>query len=90
MNSIRVILNLEGEDMHQQHYLAETSAVDQWLSLNDFVSEHSQFTENQLRWLIRHKRENGLNSVFKKVGKRIYINEQGFADWLTFHEGGRS
>lgn len=74
----------------QHHYLAEGSAVNHWLPLNDFVSEHSQFTENQLRWLIRHKRENGLSRVFKKVGKRIYINEQGFADWLTFHEGGQS
>ena len=69
---------------------ADSSAIKNWMPLREFVSENTQFTVNQLRWLIRHKTENGLDTVFTKVGRRIYINEQGFADWLTFHEGGRS
>ena len=69
---------------------ADSSAIKNWMPLREFVSENNQFTVNQLRWLIRHKTENGLEAVFVKVGRRIYINEQGFADWLTFHEGGQS
>ena len=73
-----------------ERHISEPSSLSNWLPIREFVSENNQFTVNQLRWLIRHKRENGLEAVFVKVGKRIYINEQGFADWLTYHEGGRS
>ena len=69
---------------------SEPESVKNWLPLKAFVSEYNHFTVNQLRWLIRHKKKNGLTEVFKKVGARIYINEKGFADWLTFHEGGQS
>ena len=68
----------------------EPGSVKNWVPLKAFVSEYSYFTVNQLRWLIRHKKKNGLADVFRKVGARIYINEQGFAKWLTFHEGGQS
>jgi len=35
-----------------------------------------------LRHLVFHAKTNGFDSVIRRAGKRILINEQAFFDWL--------
>jgi len=57
-----------------------------WKPIQSFVANNPDFTENQMNWLLRHRKENGIDSVTRKIGKRIYINEILFAEWVMNHE----
>ena len=41
-----------------------------------FKSEHS------LRWLLRHRAQNGLASAVRKVGKRLLIHRPSIELWI--------
>lgn len=56
--------------------------VDRWKPLEKFVDEHDQFKLSQLRWLLRNCKGNGLEKAVRKIGKRIYIHDQLFAEWM--------
>jgi len=56
--------------------------VDLWKPLDRFVDAHDQFQLNQLRWLLRDRKSNGLDKAVRKIGKRIYIHDQLFAEWM--------
>jgi hypothetical protein len=56
--------------------------VDNWLPLAVFTDKYPQFNLGQLRWLLRNRDHNGLDVAIRKIGKRIYIHDQLFADWL--------
>ena len=58
------------------------SDVDRWKPLERFVKEHDQFQLGQLRWLLRDRKGNGLDKAVRKIGKRIYIHDQLFAEWM--------
>lgn len=58
------------------------SDVDLWKTLERFAGEHKQFQLSQLRWLLSGRKGNGLDKAVRKIGKRIYINEQLFAEWM--------
>jgi len=62
------------------------SRVKVWKDVNQFITDNNQFSLNQIRWLIRNRKHNGLGGVLRKVGKRWYLNEDGFADWLDDEE----
>jgi len=53
-----------------------------WKTLEGFVEVHDQFHLNQLKWLLRNRKYNGLDKAVRKIGKRIYFHEQLFADWI--------
>ncbi len=56
--------------------------LNSWKPLDRFVQDHDQFQLSQLRWLLRDRKGNGLDKAVRKVGKRIYIHDQLFADWI--------
>ena len=62
-----------------------SSELKQWKPIPSFVAKNPDFTENQMNWLLRHRKENGIDSVTRKIGKRIYINEALFAEWVMNH-----
>ena len=45
------------------------------------------FTKNQIEWLLRNRKTNGLQDegAVHKIGKRIYIDESKFVDWFFKH-----
>ena len=57
-----------------------------WKPIQAFVESNPDFGENQVLWLIRHRKENGMDKATRKIGKRIYINEALFAEWVMNHE----
>jgi hypothetical protein len=56
--------------------------LDRWKPLDRFVEEHDQFRLSQLRWLLRDRKGNGLDRAVRKIGKRIYIHDELFAEWM--------
>jgi len=56
-------------------------------TLKEFAKKHSAFTESSLRHLIFNEHENGLadSGAISRVGRRIYINEQKWFDWIENH-----
>jgi len=56
--------------------------LNRWKPLDKFVQDHDQFQLSQLRWLLRDRKGNGLDKAVRKIGKRIYIHDQLFADWM--------
>ncbi|WP_319589167.1 hypothetical protein [uncultured Desulfobulbus sp.] len=52
--------------------------IKNYLTIKDFSKKYSAFTENSLRWLIFNRATNGFNSCFRKVGKRVLIDEVAF------------
>ena len=60
--------------------------LNDWQKLPDFIQEHPQFTEQQMRWLLLHRKLNGLNKYVRKIGKPIYICVPGFLQWICEKE----
>ncbi len=54
--------------------------------------EGSPFTEPQLRWWIFHAAENGLDKAGAviRIGRRVYIDTDGFERWLTQQQQARA
>ena len=67
--------------MNEQGY--PRGAIDMWVLLESFPDKYSQFSINQLRWLLRHRTTNGLDKAVRKIGKRLYIHEVLFNEWIT-------
>ena len=60
--------------------------LDDWKPIDTFVQEHPQFTINQVRWLLRNRTNNQIKKVTRKIGRRIYLNERLFSDWMLSNE----
>ena len=50
------------------------------LSLVEFTNE--EVTENQIRWWLRSKESNGLAKITRTIGRKTYINKNGFIKWF--------
>ena len=52
-------------------------------SISQFASG-SAFTEAQLRWFVFNAESNGLlqAGAIARIGRRVYLDEQGFDRWL--------
>ena len=57
-------------------------SIDDWQPLPVFLEKHPQFSEQQLRWLLFHRKTNGLDQYVQKIGKPLYINVPGFTRWI--------
>lgn len=73
---------IPSEDTENNSSWPIPSDVDRWKTLNRFVEDHDQFQLSQLRWLLRDREGNGLDKAVRKIGKRIYIHDQLFAEWM--------
>jgi FtsZ-binding cell division protein ZapB len=53
--------------------------AEDWITTAVFLKRHAaRFTLGQLRWLLFHRRTNGLAPYVKKPGKALLINERLF------------
>lgn len=51
-------------------------------SANQLAAE-GPLTIDQIRWLIFNAKTNGLESAICRIGRRVYIDTDGFDVWLT-------
>ena len=69
-------------ETQKKHTHVPESSIDDWQKLKPFVNQHSQFEMPQMRWLLLHRKTNGLTHHVKKIGKAIYINTRTFPSWI--------
>ena len=48
----------------------------------DQVCEDFPFTKGQIRYFLMHRKENGINTCLRKIGKRIYIRKDLLEKWI--------
>jgi hypothetical protein len=56
---------------------------DPWLNITQLAERLPTFSIWQLREFLKNREQNGLSRYVRKVGKRLYIREGGFNEWLS-------
>jgi len=51
-------------------------------TIRELARYYPSFTESSLRYLIFNKDTNGLTPCLRKVGKKILIDLEKFAEWI--------
>ena len=60
-----------------------TELIFPWLTIPSLVQfTNEEVTENQIRWWLRSKNTNGLSKYTRTIGRKIYINKNGFMEWF--------
>lgn len=57
--------------------------------LADELKPTGGFTQASLRWLIFNAESNGFDQVLVRLGRKIYIDRERFAQWIE-HQGRRA
>ena len=57
-------------------------SIHDYLSIDDFVARYPQFKKSSIRYYLLHREENGFANVVTKVGRKIFIHEPSFGEWL--------
>ena len=52
--------------------------VKSFMQVKAFAEKYPDWKESSLRWLIFNRATNGFASVFRKVGKKVLIDEAAF------------
>lgn len=52
------------------------------LSIGQFVEKHKHQTEPSLRWLVFNESHNGFSKVIRRIGKRVFIDEEAYFQWV--------
>src|ERR1044071_3076790 len=55
------------------------------ISVKEFVKKHPSYNEGGLRWLLFHRRTNGLEAAVIRHGRRLLIDERKFFEWEARH-----
>jgi len=74
--------------MQQVHDAADDTEnladFSQWETIKSLVKlSDGKLTENQIRWALRFKKENGLDKAVTKFGHRIYVHVPTFMRVFT-------
>ncbi len=57
--------------------------VKSFLTVKQFAEKHSMFSENALRWMIFNRGTNQFDAAFRKVGRKVLIDEAAFFDQIN-------
>lgn len=74
---------LEEMERKVQHLQSPTTL----LSVKELAARHPAFTVGSLKWLLFHRKENGLVSVVIQSGRKLLIDERKFLDWFATKSG---
>lgn len=68
------------------------AAIRRLLTIRQFAEHHPAFPEGSLRWHVFQARSNGLERLdaVKRVGRRVYIDEERFFTWIDSQQAGRA
>jgi hypothetical protein len=63
-------------------------SIDDLITIEGMIEQYpGLFSETQLRWALRTRKDNGLNQHVFKLGKMLYLSKSGFAEWLQSRRG---
>ena len=52
------------------------------VTVSQLCQRNPAFTEGGIRWWLFHRESNGLGQAVTRCGRRLYIDEGKFFDWL--------
>jgi predicted DNA-binding protein YlxM (UPF0122 family) len=58
-----------------------------YLSINDICREY-KLSRHAVEYLIRTRKENGLNEIIVPIGRKFYIQKEDFEKWAISYYGG--
>lgn len=54
-----------------------------WVTIEGLIDfTNNQISKNQIRWCLRSKNHNGLGEHVTTLGRKTYLNKQGFLKWF--------
>ena len=77
----------------QKNFDEQTSEIGRRTTKHDlrtvkqFCEENTAFTQGAIRWLLFHRRTNGLDRAVVKVGRRVLIDTHAFFAWINEQNG---
>ncbi len=57
-------------------------------TVKQLVEKHPYLTESSVRWMLFNRKTNGLSKAVTKLGKKVLIDDQKFAEWVESHGEG--
>jgi len=58
------------------------ASLHHWVKITDFLLEYPSYSPSQIKWLLLHRKTNGLSAHVRRIGKPLYLNVPGFLDWI--------
>lgn len=55
------------------------------LTVRQVWETYPAFSEGSLRWLLFHRKTNGMAVAVRKIGKRLLIDEEALLRWVDEH-----
>jgi hypothetical protein len=66
----------------------EAEGDDHWLSLKQLADQLPAFSYRQIKWLMSNREQNGLTRYVRHTGRRLFIRESGFMEWINQQKDG--
>lgn len=60
--------------------------LDEYQSIYDIAQHNSQFSVNQLRWIVANKERYGLAGAIKRIGRKLYFHVPSLVAWVEQQE----
>lgn len=74
--------------MHTTEIQNDAIALDDLFSVEDLAAQHSRIlTVQSLRWQLRHRHTNGLDSACVTLRRKLLISKSRFERWLATQVG---
>ena len=67
---------------------ATAKKVKHLFTVPQMAEEHPAFSQSALRHLIFDAKRNKFNTVIKRIGRKVLIDEEAFFDWVEMQQGG--
>lgn len=56
-------------------------------TVDQFCEEHFAFTRGGMRWLLFHRKHNGLDKAVVRIGRKLLIDLDKFFEWVDAQNG---
>ena len=67
----------------------ENPGAERYYSPKELAERVPSFNERKIRWCLSNREQNGLDKYVARIGKRLYITEKGWNEWLSQQVGRR-
>lgn len=74
--------NLKCETLKIEGKAGLENRLEDYLDLQSFLAKYPQFKESQLRWMVVRRKDYGLESSIKRIGRRLYFHVPSFLKWV--------
>jgi hypothetical protein len=71
----------------EEHLLSTSLLRPTFLTVKQFCQRYPAFSHGGMRWLLFHRKENGLEHAVLKVGRKVLIDVDQFFVWLAQQNG---